>query len=65
MSDYVETIAAKRYHNYLKEEERKRRRSEWTRHVIAALLWLMKLITNTLEKVGINSKRGVEKVTVE
>ena len=37
LSDYVETIAAKRYHNYLKEEERKRRRSEWTQHVIAAL----------------------------
>jgi hypothetical protein len=64
LSDYVETIAAKRYRNYLKEEERKRRRSEWT-HVIAALLWLVKLITNILEKVGINSKRDIEKVTVE
>jgi len=37
LSDYVETIAAERYRNYLKEEGRKRRRSEWTQHVIAAL----------------------------
>jgi len=65
LSDYVETIAAKRYRNYLKEEERKRRRSDWTRHVIAALLWLVKLITNILEKVGIKSKRVIEKATVE
>jgi len=62
LSDYVETIAAKRYRNYLKEEER---RSDWTRHVIAALLWLMKLITNILEQVGIKSKRVMEKATVE
>jgi septin family protein len=65
LSDYVETIAAKRYRNYLKEEERKRRRSEWTQHVIAALLWLVKLISNFLEKVGIKSKRVIEKATVE
>ena len=65
MSDYVETIAAKRYRNYLKEEEGKRRRSEWKQYVIAALLWLLKLITNILEKVGIKSKHVIEKVTVE
>ena len=65
MSDYAETIAAKRYRNYLKEEERKRRRSEWTQHVIAALLWLVKLITNILEKVGIKSNRVIEKAKVE
>jgi hypothetical protein len=63
--DYVATIAAKRYRLYLKEEERKRRYSEWTQYVIAAILWLVKLITNSLEKVNIKSKRVIEKVTVE
>jgi hypothetical protein len=65
LSDYVGTIAAKRYRLYLKEEERKRRHSDWTQHVIAVILWLVKLITNSLEKVGIKSKRLIEKVTVE
>ena len=65
MSDYVGTIAAKRYRLYLKEEERKRRRSEWTQYVIAAILWLVKFITNSLEKVNIKSKRVIKKVTVE
>ena len=65
LSDYVGTIAAKRYRLYLKEEERKRRHSEWTRYVIAAILWLVKLITNNLEKFNIKSKRVTEKVTVE
>jgi hypothetical protein len=64
MSDYVGTIAAKRYRLYLKEEERKKRYSEWTQYVIAAILWLVKLITNSLEKL-IKSKRVIEKVTVE
>jgi hypothetical protein len=65
MSDYVGTIAAKRYCLYLKEEERKRRYSEWTEYVIAAILWLVKLITNSLDNVTIKSKRVIEKVTVE
>ena len=67
MSDYIETIAAKRYRNYLREEERKTRRSEWTQHIIAVLLWLVKLITNILEGVGRKgkSKRVIEKVIVE
>ncbi len=65
MSDYVGTIAAKRYRLYLKEEERKKRYSEWTQYAIAAILWLVKLITNSLEKVNIKSKRVIEKVTVE
>ena len=63
--NYVGTIAAKRYRLYLKKEERKRRHLEWTQHVIAAILWLVKLITNSLEKVSIKSKRVIEKVTVE
>jgi hypothetical protein len=54
-----------RYRLYLKEEERKSRHSEWTQYVIAAILWLVKLITTSLEKVKIKSKRVVEKVTVE
>jgi len=65
MSDYVGTIAAKRYRLYLKEEERKKRHSEWTQYVIAAILWLVKLISNTLEKVKVKSKRVIEEVTVE
>jgi hypothetical protein len=58
-------MAAKRYRLYLKEEERKRRYSEWTQYVIAAILWLVKLITNSLEKVNIKTKRVIEKVTLE
>jgi septin family protein len=65
LSDYVGTIAAKRYRLYLKEEERKRRHTEWMQYVIAAILWLVKLITNSLEKVNIKSMRVSEKVTVE
>jgi hypothetical protein len=65
LSDYVGTIAAMRYRLYLKEEERKKRYSEWTQYVIDAILWLVKLITNNLEKVNVISKRVIEKVTVE
>ena len=66
LSDDVGTIAAKRYRLYLKEEEeRKKRYSQWMQYVIAAILWLVKLITNSLEKVKMKSERVVEKVTVE
>ena len=61
LSDDVGTIAAKRYRLYLKEGDRKRRHSEWTQYVIAAILWLVKL----KQKVNIKSKRVIEKVTVE
>ena len=61
LSDDVGTIAARRYQLYLKEEDRKRRHSEWTQYVIAAILWLVKL----KQKVNIKSKRVIEKVTVE
>jgi len=37
LSDDVGTIAAKRYRVYLKEEDRKRRRSEWTQYIITRL----------------------------
>ena len=65
LSDDVGTIAAKRYRLYLKEEERKRRHSEWMQFVIAAVLWLVKLITNSLEKVNIKIRRVIERVTVK
>jgi hypothetical protein len=64
LSDYAGTIAAKRYRLYLKEE-RKKSYSEWTQYVIAAILWLVKLITNSLEKVNLKRKHVIEKVTVE
>jgi septin family protein len=64
MSDYVYTITAERYRLYLKEEERKRRYSEWKQYAIAAILWLVKLITSSLEKVNIKNKRIIEKATV-
>ncbi|MDQ6864796.1 MAG: hypothetical protein M3044_13350 [Thermoproteota archaeon] len=65
LAKLFDKLAAKRYRLYLKEEERKRRYSEWTQYVIAAILWLVKLITNSLEKVNIKSKRVIEKVTLE
>jgi hypothetical protein len=64
MSDYVGTIAARRYRLYL-TEERKGRHSGCMQYVIAAILWLVKLISNSLEKVKIKSKRVIEKVTIE
>ena len=33
--------------------------------MLLPILWLVKLITNSLEKVSIKSKRVIEKVTVE
>ena len=49
LSDYVDTIAAKRYRIYLKEE-RKRRYSQWMHmYVIAAILWQVRLISNSLD----------------
>jgi hypothetical protein len=65
MSDYVGTMAAERYRLYLKEEERKRRYSECKQYVIAAILWLVKLIANSLEKVNVKNKRIIEKISVE
>jgi hypothetical protein len=55
LADYVGTIAAKRYRFYLKEGERKRRYSERTQYVIAAILWLVKLIAYRFEKANFKS----------
>ena len=63
LSDYVDTLAAERYRIYLKEEERKRRHSEWMQY--NAILRLIKLITNSLEKVNIKCNSVIEKVRVE
>jgi hypothetical protein len=65
LSDEIGTIAAKRYRLYLKEEDRKKRHSEWTKYIITAIFWLVKLITNSFEKINIKSKPVIEKVTVE
>jgi len=54
--DDVATIAAKRYRLYPKEEERRRRYFEWTQRVIAVILWLVKLITNSLGQVSLLKK---------
>jgi hypothetical protein len=62
---YVDTIAAKRYRLYLKEEERKRRYSEWRQYVIAAIHWLVELTTNSLEKVNIKGKPVIKNIAVE
>jgi hypothetical protein len=65
LSDHLDAIVAKRFRLYLKEEESKKRHSGWMQHIITVILWLVKLITNSLEKVGIKSKPVIEKVTVE
>jgi uncharacterized membrane protein len=61
----VAKLVAKRYQAYLKEQEWEKRHSEWIRSIVAAMLWLMKLITNTLEKGNIKKKRIIEKVPIE
>jgi squalene cyclase len=61
-------FTAKRYRTYLKEEqERKnqRRNSQWINSIIAAILWMLKLITIGLERVNIKRKTVIEKVLVE
>jgi len=61
----IATVASKRYRLYLREEERKRRRTTLLRYIIAAILWLVRLITNISKKLGIQKKRVIEKITVE
>ena len=63
--EYVAQIAGKRYQRYLKEEEKNKKRSKWVQDIIAAILMLIKLITNALQKANIKRKRAIEKVYVE
>jgi hypothetical protein len=65
---YVAKITAKRYNIYLREEkerEKKRIHSDWINRILTAILWLLKLINSSLEKVNIKKKRIIEKVLVE
>jgi DNA topoisomerase VI subunit B len=65
---YAAEIAAKRYRTYIKEEEKnkkKRMHSKWITSIIAAIFWLLKLITSGLEKINIKKKRVIEKIIVE
>jgi hypothetical protein len=64
-NEYIATLAAKRYQNYLKEEEKKRRYSKWLEEIITAILMFIKLIATNLEKINIKRKRIVEKVSIE
>jgi hypothetical protein len=63
----IAQFTAKRYQRYLKEEEKEKKKgnSKWIQDIIAAILMLIKLITNALEKANIKKKRVVEKISIE
>ena len=65
---YGAKFTAKRYRGYLKEEQERKKKirdSQWINRIIAAVFWLLKLITNGLERVNIKRKTVIEKVLVE
>jgi len=65
---YTAQFTAKRYRTYLKEEQankKKRMDSQWINSIIATILWMLKLITNGLERVNIKRKTIIENVLVE
>jgi hypothetical protein len=65
---YAAKFIAKRYRTYLKEEQaskKKRMDLQWINSIIAAILWMLKLITSGLERVNIKRKTIIEKVLVE
>jgi hypothetical protein len=65
---YAAKFTAKRYRTYLKEgqeRKKKRRDSQWVNSIIAAIFWLLKLITISLERVNSKRKTVIEKVLVE
>ena len=64
-NEYVAQLAAKRYKRYLKEEEKRKRYPKWIQDIITAILMLIKLTTNALEKASIKKKRVIEKTSVE
>jgi len=61
---YIAQLTTKRYQRYLKEEKGNRN-SKWIQDIVAAILMLLKLITNALEKANVKRKRVVEKVSIE
>jgi hypothetical protein len=63
--EYIAQVAAKRYRRYLREEEEKERHSQWVQSIITAILILINLVTNILQKVNIKRKRVIEKVSIE
>ena len=62
---YVSKLAAKRWQIYQKEQNEKKRYSYKDQNIIAAIVWLIKLIISILEKVEIKKKSTVEKILVE
>ena len=62
---YASKLAARRWQIYQKEQNEKRRYSYKDQNIIAAIVWLIKLIIHILEKVQIKKKRTMEKILVE
>jgi hypothetical protein len=62
--DDVSQLTLKRYKRYLKEEKKKEN-PKWIHDIIAAILMLIKLVTNALEKADIKKKHVSEKISVE
>jgi hypothetical protein len=62
---HVSKLAAKRWQIYQKEQNEKKRYSYKDQNIIAAIVWLIKLIISILEKVQIKKKSTVEKILVE
>jgi hypothetical protein len=65
--DTTPAIARKRYGLYLREErqEKWRSHSQWIRHFITAIICLIRLLIDILEKVNMKKKRTIERITVE
>jgi hypothetical protein len=62
---YASKLAAKRWQIYQKEQNEKRRYSYNDQNIIAAIVWLIKLIISILEKVQVKKKSTIEKILVE
>ena len=62
---YASKLAARRWQIYQKEQNEKRRYSYKDQNIIAAIVWLIKLIIPILEKFQIKKKRTMEKILVE
>jgi hypothetical protein len=63
--EYARKTAAKRWRTYLKEDGKKRGRSNKNQNIIVTILWLVKLMAKILEKIRIKKKRIVEKILVD